>query len=306
MNTKGSGMVQTRVFNPNEHQAACEEYLRCSLKSQVRFAHAEPLAKSTRDAPWRLDVEVSGERRRYVLRLDSGRSEHEYAVLRAMESVPIPTSRVYGWDPEGKALGVPCFLYDFIEGESLLEPMLAGERWAEELYIDTVCALQGVTRELLSAIEDRLVREETAESFLEAAHECFKTDPHPLADAVYAKLRETMPEVPAVRFSNGDLWLDNLIVRDKQMAGVIDFENAGFSDPIYEFLLPFFVSPGLRDRGIEERYCERMGFDAGMLGWYRGLEYFDTWHWVKVTEEPFVHYTVENLQAALESWLNEA
>ena len=299
-------MVQTRVFNPNEHQAACEEYLRCSLKSQVRFAHAEPLAKSTRDAPWRLDVEVSGERRRYVLRLDSGRSEHEYAVLRAMESVPIPTSRVYGWDPEGKALGVPCFLYDFIEGESLLEPMLAGERWAEELYIDTVCALQGVTRELLSAIEDRLVREETAESFLEAAHECLKTDPHPLADAVYAKLRETMPEVPAVRFSNGDLWLDNLIVRDKQMAGVIDFENAGFSDPIYEFLLPFFVSPGLRDRGIEERYCERMGFDAGMLGWYRGLEYFDTWHWVKVTEEPFVHYTVENLQAALESWLNEA
>jgi len=299
-------MVQTRVFNPNEHQAACEEYLRCSLKSQVRFAHAEPLAKSTRDAPWRLDVEVSGERRRYVLRLDSRRSEHEYAVLRAMESVPIPTSRVYGWDPEGKALGVPCFLYDFIEGESLLEPMLAGERWAEELYIDTVCALQGVTRELLSAIEDRLVREETAESFLEAAHECFKTDPHPLADAVYAKLRETMPEVPAVRFSNGDLWLDNLIVRDKQMAGVIDFENAGFSDPIYEFLLPFFVSPGLRDRGIEERYCERMGFDAGMLGWYRGLEYFDTWHWVKVTEEPFVHYTVENLQAALESWLNEA
>ena len=299
-------MVETRVFNPNEHQAACEEYLRCSLKSQVRFAHAEPLAKSTRDAPWRLDVEVSGERRRYVLRLDSRRSEHEYAVLRAMESVPIPTSRVYGWDPEGKALGVPCFLYDFIEGESLLEPMLAGERWAEELYIDTVCALQGVTRELLSAIEDRLVREETAESFLEAAHECFKTDPHPLADAVYAKLRETMPEVPAVRFSNGDLWLDNLIVRDKQMAGVIDFENAGFSDPIYEFLLPFFVSPGLRDRGIEERYCERMGFDAGMLGWYRGLEYFDTWHWVKVTEEPFVHYTVENLQAALESWLNEA
>ena len=299
-------MVETRVFNPSEHQAACEEYLRRSLKSQVRFTHAAPLAKSTRSAPWRLDVEVNRERRRYVLRLDSRRSEHEYAVLRAMESVPIPTPRVYGWDPEGEALGVPCFLYDFIEGESLLEPMLTGERWAEELYIDTVCALQGVTRELLSSIEDRLVREETAERFLEAAHECFKTDPHPLADVVYAKLRETMPDVPAVRFSNGDLWLDNLIVRDKQMAGVIDFENAGFSDPIYEFLLPFFVSPGLRDRGIEERYCERMGFDAGMLGWYRGLEYFDTWHWVKVTEEPFVHYTAENLQAALESWLNEA
>jgi len=298
-------MVEAGIFNPNKHQAECEAYLSSSLKSQVRFVHAELLTKSTRDAPWRLDVEVSGVMRRYVLRLDSRSSEHEYAVLRAMESVPIPTPQAYGWDPQGEALGVPCFLCDSVEGESLLGPMLAGERWAEELYVATVCALQGVTREQLSAIEDRLGGEEMAEGFLEAAQEYFKTNPHPLADAVYAKLRETMPELPAVRFSNGDLWLDNLIVRDGQLVGVIDFENAGFSDPIYEFLLPFFVSPGLRGRGIEECYCQRMGFDAGLLGWYRGLEYFDTWHWVKATGEPFEHYTSEHLQMALERWLDE-
>ena len=299
-------MGESRIFIPNEHQAQCEEYLRRSLKSEVRFVHAEPLTKSTRDAPWRLDVEVGGVMRRYLLRLDSRRSEHEYAVLRAMESVPIPTPQVYGWDPEGEALGVPCFLCDFIEGESLLEPMLATERWAEELYIDTVCALQEISREQLSAIEGRLQGEETAEGFLEAAHSYFKTDDHPLANAVYANLKKTMPELPAVRFSNGDLWLDNMITRDGQLAGVIDFENAGFSDPIYEFLLPFFVSPGLRGRGIEERYCERMGFDAGLLRWYRGLELFDTWHWVRAKEKPFVHYTSENLQMALEGWLENA
>lgn len=159
-------MVEPRIFNPNEHQAECEEYLFRSLKSQVRFVHAELLTKSTRDAPWRLDVEVGGVMRRYVLRLDSKRSEHEYAVLRAMELVPIPTPGAYGWDPEGEALGVPCFLCDFVKGKSLLEPMLAGERWAEELYIDTVCALQEVSREQLPAIEDRLGEEETAEGVL--------------------------------------------------------------------------------------------------------------------------------------------
>jgi aminoglycoside phosphotransferase (APT) family kinase protein len=272
----------------------------------VRFIRAEPLTKSTRDAPWRLDIEVGGVMRRYVLRLDSRRSEHEYAVLQAMESVPIPTPQAYGWDPEGEALGLPCFLCDFIEGESLLEPMLAAERWAEELYIDTVCALQEISREQLSVIEDRLQEEETAEGFLEAAHSYFKTDAHRLGDAMYAALKTTMPQLPAVRFSNGDLWLDNIITRDGQLAGIIDFENAGYSDPIYEFLLPFFVSPGLRGRGIEERYCERMGFDAGMLRWYRGLELFDTWHWVKVTGEPFEHYTSEYLQMAIERWLDEA
>ena len=33
------------------------------------------------------------------------------------------------------------------------------------------------------------------------------------------------------------------------LTGVIDLENAGFTDPVYECRLPFFVSPGLRQRG---------------------------------------------------------
>ncbi len=80
-----------------------------------------------------------------------------------------------------------------------------------------------------------------------------------------------MPILPAAQFSNRDLWLDNLIVRDRQLVGVIDFENAGFSDPFYEILLPFIVSSELRGRGIEQRYCQCMGFDDGVLYWYHGL-----------------------------------
>jgi aminoglycoside phosphotransferase (APT) family kinase protein len=98
------------------------------------------------------------------------------------------------------------------------------------------------------------------------------------------------------------LWLDNFIVRDGELVGVIDFENAGFSDPIYEFLLSFFVEPNLRGRGIEQLYCRRMDYDPSMLPWYQGLEYYDTWHWVRKTGESFVHYTDENLQEALEGW----
>jgi len=263
---------------------------------------------------------VDGERRSYVLRLDPRCGEHEYAVLRAMESIripasragsipagragTIPTPRAYGWDPQGQAFGLPCFFYDYLEGESLLGPVLAGERWAEDLYIDTVCALQAVSREQLPSIADRLQDELTAESALAAAHAHFTANPHPLADAVYARLRATQPILPASRFSNGDLWLDNLIVRDRRLVGIIDFEGAGFSDPIYEFLLSFFVAPELRGRGIEERYCRRIGFDPDLLPWYHGLEYFDTWRWVTATGRPFVHYTAENLAEALEDWLS--
>jgi len=296
-------MVETKIINPCENQARCEEYLCRSLASRVRFIHAEPLTASTRAAPWRLEVEVDGVLRRYVLRLGSGCSEHEYTVLRAMESVPIPTPRAYGWDPKGEALGAPCFFCDFIEGESLLRPVLAGERWAEVLYIDTVYALQSITREHLSSLGLSSMKEETAQDVLEAAYEYFRANPHPVADAVYGKLKGTMPRLPAVRFSNGDLWLDNIVVRDGQLAGVIDFESAGFSDPVYEFLLSFFVSPELRGRGIEECYCRRMRFDPEVLSWYHGLEYLDTWRWVMSTGEPFVHYSAENLPVALENWL---
>jgi aminoglycoside phosphotransferase (APT) family kinase protein len=292
-------------FDLNQHHAACEAYLGRSLGGQVHYIQAAPLTKSTREAPWRMDVEVEGIIRSYVLRLDARFGEHEYAVLQAMQSIPIPTPRVYGWDPQGQAFGTPCFISDFIEGDSLLGPVLAGEPWAEQLYLDAVCALQSLTRLQLSTIMDRLSNEITAQNTLEEARAYFEAHPHSLAERVYDRLVESMPEFPSTRFSNGDLWLDNFIVRGQQLAGVIDFQHAGFSDPIYEFLLSFFVSPVLRGRGIEERYCLRMGFDPVVLPWYHGLEYLDTFCYVVSSGEPFVHYTAENLVEAMQAWLDD-
>ncbi len=292
-------------FNPNDQRARCEGYLSHFLGGPVRLVRAERLMKSSRDGPWRLDVEVRGEPRSYVLRLDARHGEHEYETLRAMVSVPIPTPRAYGWDPHGDALGEACFFMDFIAGDSLLQFMLAGDRWAEDLYIDTACALQAVTREQVAPVAHRFGDGEAATDVLKSAYAYFKTHPQPLADAVYSKLVRTMPALPALRFSNGDLYPDNMIVRERKLVGVIDFQHAGFSDPVFEFLLPFFVHPELRGRGIEERYCRRMGFDPHNLAWYHGLELLDTWHWVLKSGEPFVHHTAESLYRDLENWLGQ-
>jgi hypothetical protein len=58
------------LFNPNEHVSKCEEYLTHSLGNDVVYINAELLEKSTRAAPWRLDVEVGGLARSYVLRVE--------------------------------------------------------------------------------------------------------------------------------------------------------------------------------------------------------------------------------------------
>jgi aminoglycoside phosphotransferase (APT) family kinase protein len=260
--------------------------------------------KSTREAPWRLEVEVNGAAQSYVLQVDSKNIESEYKILKAMEKNPIPTPRVYGLDLKGEALGIACFFSDFIEGETLLGPMLAGEVWAEELYIDTVCRLQAVTKDELGSVGQAL-EQESAEDVLEDAYAYMKKKSLPLVDAAYKELKERMPKLPPVRFSNGDLWLENFIIQDRKLAGVIDFPGAMFSDPIFEFLLSFFVSPELQGRGIEARYCCQIGYDPAILNWYHGLEYFDTWRWVIATGEDFVHHTEKSLQMDLQKWLDD-
>jgi len=292
------------MFDPNELPEQCAKYMSRFLGCPVSFIRAEVLPQSSRIAPWRLDVQANGVPLAYVLQLDTRGMEHEYQVLKAVESIPVPTPRAFGLDLQGEALGVPCFFSEFIEGESLLGPVQAGETWAENLYLDTVCTLQSVTNDDLGKIAQDLDRT-TAEDVLEEAYTSFKDRSIPLVDAVYKKLNQEMPALPPVRFSNGDLWLDNFIVTDRKLAGVIDFQNAAFSDPVFEFLLSFFVSPELQGHGIEERFCQRIGVNPAILHWYHGLEYFDAWPRLLKTGRNFVHHTSESVEMNLKKWLEK-
>ncbi|MEE4194850.1 MAG: phosphotransferase [Anaerolineae bacterium] len=239
-----------------------------------------------------------------MLQLDPETIAYEYQVLKTMEHLNIPTPTAYNLDQSGEEIGSPCYFCDFIEGETLLGPVLAGEKWAEDVYIESVYALQSITEVELGDFAIELKRE-TAEQVLDDANEVLKTHHAPFLDTAYHRLKTTMPELPPVRFSNGDLWLENFIVKDHKLAAVIDFPNAMFSDPIYEFLLSFFAEPKLQGRGIEERYCQKLGVDPAILHWYHGLEYFDTLRWVLKTGENFLHHTSENLKHNLRKWLEE-
>jgi len=291
-------------FDPNLNREKCATYLGDVLQTQVEFIRAEILQQSTRAAPWKLDVRVNGEARSYVLQIDPDGMLYEFNILKAMASIPLPTPHPYGLDLQGEALGIPCFFSDFMDGGSMLAPMQAGEPWAEDLYIDTVCALQALTEADLGNVARDLERI-PIEDLLEKAHSDLKNLELPLAQTVYKKLNATKPGLPALCFSNGDLWLDNFIVKDKKLAGVIDFRNAAFSDPVYEFLLSFFASPELQGRGTEERFCQHIGVDPAILNWYHGLEFFETWSWALRTGKSFAHHTAASLEIDLKKWLED-
>jgi len=282
--------------------ADLEAWLSSILGGEVRVERAVRLGESSRETPWRLDLR-SDQAEAVVLRYGDGCSANEAVALQAMEDHPLPTPRLIAWDPDGHSLGVPLFACTYIQGDALLVPMTAGEPWAEELYIETACTLQSIRMEELSmADDDALEVSESAADVLDQAYAAYE-NPDSLIHAAYRKLKETQPKLPGIRFSNGDLWPENLLVCDRRLSGVIDWQHAGFSDPFFEFLLPFFLVPALRDRGIEERYCRRMGFPVDMLHWYHGLEFFDSLRWVLKTGKPYEIHTAESLREDLRQWL---
>ncbi len=292
------------MLDPLENQHAYEKYFAESLGKDVAILHAEVLEKSSRQAPWRFDLLVNGQKASFVLRLDKRSSAAEYRVLKAVEKLPIPAPKVYGLERSGELFGVPCFFMDYIHGESLLKPMLAGESWAEELYIQSAIRLQNVPDELLDEMSD-LVETESAEDVLDAAQKKLEKFEDPVAEEVYRRLKDSVPMMPEVCFSNGDLYPDNFRIKDKKLVAVIDFANACFSDPLFEFLLPFFCHKELRGRGIEEKFCEARGIDPAVLPWYHVLEFYDLWGWLAGTDEKFVGYDAAQLREILVDWLEK-
>ena len=293
------------MANINAISTQVSRYLESFLDGKIEFIQATQLKKSSREAPWKLDILFNDSPKSFVLQLDPKSMEHEFRILEAMSQIPVPTPKPYGLDVEGTWLGFPAFFSDFIDGESLLQSMLNGNQWAEELYLDSVLSLHQITPAELGDAAGRL-KYESAIQILEEAYEFLKPLKISIVEKVYDQLISTSPEFPELCFSNGDLWLDNFIVKNRYLSGVIDFANACFSDPIYEFLLSFFAEPGLQNRGIEERFCRMIGFDPGILHWYHGLEFFDTLRWVIKTKEPFEHHTENSLITSLEKWVEKA
>lgn len=282
---------------------ALERFLGEQLNQDVSDLSTASLGASSRETPWRIDFKSADVQQSVLLRYGSSCSKNEVTALRAMEHHDLPTPKVLAWDEWGEALGVPIFVSEFITGESLLVPMKAGKDWACDLYIDVVCRVQAIRAdELPNGAAATLEIAESAADVLEDAYRMF-SDKDALVESAYRTLVKTMPSLPDQQFSNGDLWPDNLLVHGQKLVGIIDWQHAGFSDPLFEFLLPFFLVPELRDRGIEERFCERKGIDPKVLGWYHGLEFFDSLRWVQKTGKPYEMHTADTLCADLEQWI---
>lgn len=291
-------------MKPQVDLEVLEVKLSSVLGGSFELVDTVALDASSRAAPWRIEGRRAGEPVAFVLRYGESTDAVEVEALRAMADHPIPTPKVVYWDENGATLGVPVCVIEFVDGTPLLPSMKAGEAWAIDLYLETVWTLQAVRPEdLPSGSANKLTAGEPIQQLIESAYHRFDK-PSPLHDEVYQRLVQLQPaELPEPAFSNGDLWLENMLVKGRDLVGVIDWQHAGWSDPVYEFLLPFFLVPELRNRGIEERHLDHLGLETSLLYWYHGVEYFETLSFVLKMGEPFEMHTAESLTRDMETWL---
>jgi aminoglycoside phosphotransferase (APT) family kinase protein len=288
---------------PGIDRTRLDQAVSAALGRPIRTIKATALGESSRATPWRVDIDSGGDALALLVRYGESVSSNEVTALKAMADHPIPTPLILLWDESGDAVGEPLFVSEFIDGEPLLPAMVAGEEWAIDLYIDAACALQDITEaDLPEGMAQQLGARDSATDVIETAYRRLAR-PEPLHEAAYRRLMETLPEIPEPAFSNGDLWPENILVRGKNLVGVIDWQHAGWTDPLFEFLLPFFLVPDLRNRGIEERFCERKGFDTSLLHWYHGVEFFDSLSIVLKIGRPYEMHTADTLTRDLEAWL---
>jgi len=245
-----------------EMPARLEAFLTAEASGRARVIACKPLAGGASREMFAVDVSIEGGphagAHALVLRRDLGGRIYEQSLERVDEfrvilaarsaGVLVPAARWLSEDPE--VLGVPFFLQDRIEGETIgrrivKEPLLADARanlpaqMARELAkihrIDTtpLAFLPRPPAGISAAVADVASLYGALDRFGE---------PHPAIELALAWLAKNAPSAAELTFVHGDFRIGNVMVGPDGLVGVLDWEFARIGDPIEDVAWPLVRS----------------------------------------------------------------
>jgi len=128
----------------------------------------------------------------------------EYRLLQILHAAGVPVPAPHYLEPTGALLGSPCIVVDYIEGQSGI-PAAGREHYLEQLasWLARIHAIDA-----------------SAMGFL------------PRRDLDPAQQVGPVAQANPPVLLHGDFWPGNVILRDGEVVGVIDWEDAAIGDPL--------------------------------------------------------------------------
>lgn len=153
----------------------------------------------------------------------------EFRLLNVLQGAGIPAPQPYFVEEAGEIFSTPCIVVEYLEGTTEIPPESVPD--AVKQAADFLARLHQLD---VSAHDLAFLPDRTA---LTAAK--LRTPPTRLDESIgegdirAALVATGMPEqVNQTALLHGDFWVGNMIWREKQLVGVIDWEDAALCDPL--------------------------------------------------------------------------
>jgi aminoglycoside phosphotransferase (APT) family kinase protein len=232
---------------PNDQDAVGSAVARAA---EIRFGgpvvvHSmAPLGGGAHRAMQRVDIEIGGELRRWVLcRVEKGASgleaRVEFDLLSVMASIGVPVPAVHFALAPSDRLG-EGFVMDLVEGETIARRILTDSRYEDGRALmarqcgEALARIHGVDRDRLPEVpapsDPAQIVEKRAtrwRSLLDRA-----AQPQPALEVAVRWLETHAPRQRQLRLVHGDFRLGNLLVGTDGLRAVLDWELASFGDPM--------------------------------------------------------------------------
>jgi aminoglycoside phosphotransferase (APT) family kinase protein len=226
----------------------CEFLERSHGARSVRLEGLRLLTGGASRQTWSFDATIEDAQGRMttlplVLRSDPRRGpnfmerELEYRLLEAagVAGVPVPRVHLMG----DKSLGVPFFLMERVEGETIPRRLLRDDEYAEARRVMTgqlaailakvhrVPLVEGLT----APAEGRSPAEEEIARF-EQTYRAIAPEPHPAFELAFRWLRQNLPRTSERVLVHGDYRIGNVIFGPEGARALLDWELAHVGDPM--------------------------------------------------------------------------
>ncbi|MDP6980125.1 MAG: phosphotransferase family protein [Myxococcota bacterium] len=236
-----------------------------------------------------VDVETGDGPVRWVMRVEP---EHgvippydiarEYRLLREVHAAGLPAPGVFLLEEDASVVGGPFIMMHFIEGaiyrntDARLSEDLALLADVQERFIDMLARIHETPQSVLPNFEtgQEAARAEVAV----CRHRLKMTEllPSPVLRHALDVLDEHAPPAEKIGLLHGDYRLPNLMWKDGEISGVLDWELARVGDPLSDLAFTQTIGRGVcsLEGELATKYSERTGveIDEKRVNYYRLLE----------------------------------